>query len=256
MHSAGTYSTELFAARAEQWIAEAAASASAAPLALYFAPMNVHEAAGPSVKTSIQAPLETILGHYNYTELDTYKVPANGGLLPPSTLTRLPPATAPQVMGGMLTELDMGVGRVVAALKAGGLYNNSVVVFVSDNGGPLDHSTNAPLRGGKHTFFEGGVRVVGFIGGGAVPAEQRGSTWDGLMHAADWLPTLVAGVAGAPLPPTRNGSRPMDGFDMWDAILSGGPSPRTEIVHQARCPIARQLTCRLLPPPSSPRCLR
>jgi arylsulfatase A-like enzyme len=47
-----------------------------------------------------------------------------------------------------------------------GLWENTVVTFASDNGGPLDHTTNYPLRGGKHTFWDGGVRVVGFISGG------------------------------------------------------------------------------------------
>ena len=52
--------------------------------------------------------------------------------------------------------------------------------------GPLDHCTNAPLRGGKHTFFEGGVRVMGFIGGPMVPMYRRGTRWDGIAASADW----------------------------------------------------------------------
>lgn len=151
----------------------------------------------------------------------------------------------------MLSELDASVGRVVAALKAGGLYDQTVVVFVSDNGGPLDHSTNAPLRGGKHTFFEGGLRVTGFVGGGAIPAARRGTTWDGLMHAADWFPTLVVGAAGLPLPPTKNGSRPMDGIDLWGALLTGGPSPRSEIVHQVCVPVASRSRSRAVPSPAA-----
>jgi len=58
-------------------------------------------------------------------------------------------------MGGMLTELDASVGSIVDILKTSGLYENSVVTFACDNGGPLPHSTNAPLRGGKHTLWEG-----------------------------------------------------------------------------------------------------
>jgi len=52
-------------------------------------------------------------------------------------------------MGGMLSELDDGVADVVDALTARGMLDDTLVVFVSDNGGPLEHSTNAPLRGGK-----------------------------------------------------------------------------------------------------------
>ena len=76
--------------------------------------------------------------------------------------------------------------------------------------GPLDHTTNYPLRGGKHTFWDGGVRVVAGLGGGLLDAAgvTRGRPFRGLVHSADWMRTLVEGVAGsAPLP--RNGTGPM-----------------------------------------------
>jgi membrane-anchored protein YejM (alkaline phosphatase superfamily) len=57
--------------------------------------------------------------HYGTTKLDIWKV-----------------------QGGMTTELDFGVGNVSQALKDSGLYANSVMILVSDNGGPLDHSNN------------------------------------------------------------------------------------------------------------------
>ena len=49
----------------------------------------------------------------------------------------------------MVTELDYGVGNVTAALKRTGLWSNTVLVLVSDNGAQMDHGYNAPLRGGK-----------------------------------------------------------------------------------------------------------
>ncbi len=55
----------------------------------------------------------------------------------------------------------------------------------------LDHSTNAPFRGGKATMWEGGFRVMAFVSGGALPAARRGTTWSGVAHSSDWLPTLV-----------------------------------------------------------------
>ena len=79
---------------------------------------------------------------YNTTVLDTYKV-----------------------AGAMYTELDSGIQTVIDALAVKAMWDNTVLIFVSDNGGPLDHCTNEPLRGGKHTFFEGGVRVMSFISG-------------------------------------------------------------------------------------------
>ena len=66
-----------------------------------------------------------------------------------------------RIFGGMLLALDHGVGRVRGALREAGLERNSLVVFVSDNGGPTAEltSSNAPLRGGKGSLYEGGIRV-------------------------------------------------------------------------------------------------
>ena len=52
---------------------------------------------------------------------------------------------------GTISAIDQGVGSIMKALKAAGLYDNSVVVFSTDNGGPKDKrgQTNLPLRGGK-----------------------------------------------------------------------------------------------------------
>ena len=52
---------------------------------------------------------------------------------------------------------------VLQALESAGMLNNSVLAFCSDNGGPLDHATNAPLRGGKHTMWEGGLKVTAWV---------------------------------------------------------------------------------------------
>jgi arylsulfatase A-like enzyme len=201
----GTYNRDLITARANEIVAAHDASK---PLFLYLAFQNVHEGCTPlTPKLGMQAPLAYV-ERYNTTVLDTYKV-----------------------MGGMLTELDDGVAAVLAALSAKGMADNTLVVFVSDNGGPLEHSTNFPLRGGKHTFYEGGVRVTAFVSGGALPSERRGSTWSGLSHASDWYRTLVEGVAGATVP-TDTGPTPVDGFNIFPSLISGGASPRSEVIHQ------------------------
>jgi arylsulfatase A-like enzyme len=92
--------------------------------------MAVHDGCGGpfGIELGKQAPLATV-ELYNRTVLDTYKV-----------------------AGAMYTELDIGIQVVVDALKQKQMWESTVLIFVSDNGGPLDHSTNAPLRGGKHTF--------------------------------------------------------------------------------------------------------
>ena len=64
---------------------------------------------------------------------------------------------------GAITAMDTGVGRVVSALKEAGLYDNSVIIFTTDNGGPGTQGSNYPLRGSKEMLYEGGVRGVSFV---------------------------------------------------------------------------------------------
>ena len=202
-----------------------AAVEGAPPLYMYVAPQNVHLACGNKASKlvqGIQAPCETVRRYDTTVANDTYKG-----------------------QSAVTTELDYLVGNITAALKAvPGMWENTIVVFTSDNGGPLDHTTNAPLRGGKHTFWDGGVRVVAGVGGGLIPAGRRGSTWGGLAHSADWYRTLVEGVAGA-APFGRNGTGPVpdDSVNLWPAIVEevsvsgralGAASPRTEVIHQVR----------------------
>jgi arylsulfatase A-like enzyme len=61
----------------------------------------------------------------------------------------------------MLSALDDGVGAVVKKLRDAGIEDNTLIVFISDNGGPTKRTTsgNGPLRGFKGEVFEGGFRV-------------------------------------------------------------------------------------------------
>jgi hypothetical protein len=124
---------------------------------------NVHDACQKDRFTSgLGAPLETV-EMYPTTILDTWKVQA-----------------------AMTTELDYGVANVTAALKATGLWSNTVMILVSDNGGPLDHSTNSPLRGGKATEWEGGYRVEAWVHSPLLPQTVAGTDYHGMMHSSDW----------------------------------------------------------------------
>lgn len=123
----------------------------------------------------------------------------------------------------MLSCLDNGVEEVVQELKKGGLYENSVLIYSSDNGGqPLSGGSNWPLRGGKGTYWEGGIRAVGFVHSPLL--KRKGVVSKALIHVSDWYPTLL-GLAGAPQ--SRHG---LDGHDVWGSISEGLPCPRTEIL--------------------------
>ncbi|XP_010764665.1 arylsulfatase I [Notothenia coriiceps] len=123
----------------------------------------------------------------------------------------------------MLSCLDEGVGKVVQELKTSGLYQNSVLIYSSDNGGqPLSGGSNWPLKGGKGTYWEGGIRAVGFVHSPLL--KKKGVVSRALIHVSDWFPTLL-GLAGAP-----QSNHSLDGHDVWETISKGWPSPRTEIL--------------------------
>lgn len=66
-----------------------------------------------------------------------------------------------RIFASMLGQLDAGVGKVLNTVKKVGLWENTLIVFISDNGGPTREltSSNLPLRGEKGQLFEGGIRV-------------------------------------------------------------------------------------------------
>mgnify|MGYP001222539281 CR=1 FL=1 len=73
-----------------------------------------------------------------------------------------------ELRGENLEELDASISSVVEALRWSGRYNNSVIIFLSDNGArewsePSLPNHNAPFRGGKGTVYEGGTRIPGFV---------------------------------------------------------------------------------------------
>ncbi len=125
--------------------------------------------------------------------------------------------------GDVIGEIDWSVGRILAKLEALGLDERTLVVFASDNGPWLsygDHAGSAePLREGKGTTFEGGVRVP-FIARwpGRIPA---GSTCEEPAMTIDLLPTF-AHLAGADLPDDRI----RDGLDIMP-LLEGQADARS-----------------------------
>ena len=122
------------------------------------------------------------------------------------------------MLRGMLSSTDAALGGVVTALKAKGMWANAVIAYSADNGG-TDRGSNWPLRGSKHSNWEGslqqqslpfaalslvfrrlslqrranrglltsgGMRAAAFVSGGLVPPEFRGTESHVVMHIADW----------------------------------------------------------------------
>ncbi|MEO0413458.1 MAG: sulfatase-like hydrolase/transferase [Verrucomicrobiota bacterium] len=109
----------------------------------------------------------------------------------------------------MVSAVDDGVGRVLAALKETAVVDNTIVVFLSDNGGPTtkNASNNAPLRGAKGDPWEGGFRVPFAI---QWPAKfPKGSVYDHPVISLDILGTIV-GQSGAAIPSGKS----LDGVDL------------------------------------------
>lgn len=93
--------------------------------------------------------------------------------------------------------LDDNIGRVLDALKEQKLDKNTLIVFISDNGGsPLTGANNAPLTGGKYALWEGGIRVpLAISWAGNVAANKVETKY---VSATDILPTLL-NTAGMPV---------------------------------------------------------
>merc|ERR1719242_351317 len=91
------------------------------------------------------------------------------------------------------TTLDDSIGAVVGYLKENEMWEDTLVVFSSDNGGDYNRGDNYPLRGYKNSSWEGGVRVPGFVTGGYLAENRRGKVLkEAVVHVTDWYQTLLA----------------------------------------------------------------
>ncbi|MAE75708.1 MAG: arylsulfatase [Planctomycetes bacterium] len=132
-----------------------------------------------------------------------------------------------RLFAAALTHLDAAVGRIVASLERTKQRDNTLIVFMSDNGGlpnyrggnypPPDsqlknYSSNKPLRGRKTHVFEGGMRVPAFV---SWPGKLAARRVTAPMHVVDWMPTLAA-LTGYALGKEAK----WDGRDLWP-LLNG-----------------------------------
>lgn len=116
----------------------------------------------------------------------------------------------------MVRRLDYQIGRVLAALKASGAEQDTIVVFTSDNGGER-FSDTWPFSGRKTELLEGGLRIPAII---CWPGKTlAGATSEAQIISMDWLPTFLAAAGTAP-----DAAYPADGTDL-SAALSGASLP-------------------------------
>ncbi|CAM3408863.1 sulfatase-like hydrolase/transferase [Aquirufa ecclesiirivi] len=94
-----------------------------------------------------------------------------------------------------IEHLDDGIGKVIDALKQSGQYENTIIVFTSDNGGHLpDLANNGGLRDGKQSMYEGGLRVPTVI---SWPIKiPKGSNSNAVNLSMDIFPTIMELVGG------------------------------------------------------------
>jgi len=124
------------------------------------------------------------------------------------------------------------IKNITESLQKHNMWNNTLIIFSTDNGGPTRQgaaANNFPFKGGKRSDWEGGVRGIAFVSGGFLPNHVIGTTVDGYIHICDWYATLcnLAGVNSTDDVPGIPG---VDSLDVWSLITGENKtSPRTEI---------------------------
>jgi len=198
----GSYFTELVTADAIRWTTHSVKENASRPTFAYLAHQSNH------------APLEVPMRYIQRPGCSS--IPA----VNPSR----------KMLCGMMAAVDDSLKNMTEAYKALGIWENTVIVFSTDNGGNTDTGgNNFPLRGNKATTFEGGIRGVGWVGGGWTGI-QRGVVSNAMIHVSDWYPTIVSGIAGLPVNIPADGHPALDGISAWDAITTGANSSRTEML--------------------------
>ena len=114
--------------------------------------------------------------------------------------------------------MDVAMGRVLATLDSEGITNNTLVVFMSDNGGDTTTgSINSPLRGTKNQSYDGGIHTPAAVRWpGVLPA---GVTSNQIVWVGDIFPTICAATGVTP-----QNTKPFDGINLWPAFQSASNS--------------------------------
>lgn len=125
-----------------------------------------------------------------------------------------------------IEHLDNGIGKVIASLKESGQYENTIILFTSDNGGHLpDLANNGPLRDGKQSMYEGGLRVPTLV---SWPGQiAAGSSTNQLNLSMDIYPTLLQ-LAGVEINHT------VEGRSFLNTLLGNAVKEEERVVYFTR----------------------
>eukprot|EP00930_Biecheleria_cincta_P031589 TRINITY_DN21928_c0_g1_i1.p1 TRINITY_DN21928_c0_g1~~TRINITY_DN21928_c0_g1_i1.p1 ORF type:complete len:612 (-),score=58.97 TRINITY_DN21928_c0_g1_i1:378-2213(-) len=234
-NTTGDYSTLMFARKAAAWIGQHAQERPQKPMFMYFAFQGCHS----GDNSFVQAPNVYMKRFEQLAPGETcgsWTVPLTG---------KCTKAAMRKSVAACVAVVDDAIGDVVTALKRAGMYEDTLIVLSTDNGGPTDgadnnNMNNFPLRGCKGGYFDGGMRAVGLIHGAGL--KKTGYVSQHLHHVVDWVPTLLTAAKQGVLNDRTahhdmtyaEGERhflPGDGIDNWDALSTGTPSKRSEIIH-------------------------
>ena len=204
----GTYVTDLFRREAIRFIR----THKERPFFCYV-PFNAPHGASnlQRPRPGVQAPLEYIRKHY-------------GSYDPKDANSRK--ARRIRYMAAV-TYMDEAIGQILQLLDEHNLTDNTLVIFLSDNGGGRGTADNGQLRGGKSNLFEGGIRV---------PCIAR---WPGVIPEGAICNEFLTALEIFPMLCRASGVRPprgavLDGFDMTPVLAGKQKSPRREMFWQRR----------------------
>ena len=159
---------------------------------------------------------------YNAPHLELEAPEETIALFPPDKMTQVPGVTpeSRSIYAAMTYEMDQGIGQIIRDLEEKDLLENTLIWFLSDNGGMRKTSDNRPLRGSKGSLYEGGLRVP-FV-----------AHWPKKIHAGTQVEHAVTSLdigatsvvlAGGDLAKTD-----FDGVDLSEAFAGGG-APHQEL---------------------------
>ena len=218
----GTYCTDLFKREAIRFLKQNRKK----PFFLYL-PFNAPHSASnldPKIRAGAQAPAKYKAMYPQYKETfvkgKRYGKPA---MVPDRNTRRLRYLAS-------VTAMDEAIGEILDLLDEFELSDNTLVIFLSDNGGG-GGADNFPLRGGKATMFEGGVRVPCIVRyPGHIPV---GGKSDAFLTTLEIVPTVLRAAKVAPPKGLK-----LDGYDMLPVLAKGKESPRSKMFWKRRDDVA------------------